>query len=151
MKTLIIIFVSLALVLTSCTSKPDVIQNGIEIAQTRLVIALNSEETTKSDMAAVAYMQIKNTATSPDQLMGVSADFGDASLHETRMNGDIMLMDPIAAIEFPAGALVELRSGSYHIMITNLKPGIKLGDTVQLTLQFEKAGNVIIPTKVTKP
>ena len=93
-------------------------------------------------------MQIKNTAASPDRLTGVSADFGNASLHETIVSGDVMSMDEIPGIDLPAGALVELRSGSYHIMITNLKNGLKSGDIVHLTLEFQQAGQISIPAEV---
>jgi len=98
--------------------------------------------------AAVGYMLIKNTAPKPDRLTGVSADFGSAALHETVIKDNIMSMNAIHYVDFPAGALVELRSGSYHVMIENIRHGLKAGDIVHLTLTFEQAGPVTIPVEI---
>lgn len=135
----------LTLFLSACSAKPDLSQNGIDISKAQVVLPADASS------AAAAYMLVKNTASSPDRLESVSADFGDASLHETIMEGDIMKMQAIQGITFPAGALIELRSGSYHVMIMNLKAGLKAGDSVQITLQFEKAGLVLVPAKVINP
>jgi hypothetical protein len=138
----------LALFLSACAAKPDLSQNGIDISKAQVVLPAGGLD---ASSAAAAYMLIKNTSGSPDRLESVSANFGDASLHETIMDGDIMKMESIQGITFPAGALIELRSGSYHVMITNLKPDLKAGDGVQITLQFEKAGLVLVPAKVINP
>jgi copper(I)-binding protein len=148
--TLFVLFAQTVL-LAACSPKPEVIQNGIEISQTRLVLPPASENGIDLAAAGAAYMLIKNTARTPDRLVAVSADFGEASLHETIIKGDVMSMDAIAGIDFPAGALMDLKPASYHIMIMNPSQNLKSGDTVQLMLDFEQAGHVSVPLKVTRP
>ena len=48
----------------------------------------------------------------------------------------------------PAGATITLKPGSYHFMITGLKPTVAVGDTLQLDLVFERAGKVVLKAEV---
>ena len=95
------------------------------------------------------YMQIKNSTSADDQLIGVTCDFADTMLHETIMNGDVASMQEIASIDVPAGATVELKPGGLHIMFSNPKREIKVGDTLNLTLKFKNAGEITVPATVT--
>jgi periplasmic copper chaperone A len=55
----------------------------------------------------------------------------------------VMMMRELSdGLEVPPGQSVELKPGSYHIMLLDLKRQLKDGDTVKGTLQFEKAGRV---------
>jgi copper(I)-binding protein len=65
------------------------------------------------------------------------------------MKGDVMTMDAISGVDIPAGQFVELRSGSYHVMFVNLSKQLKVGDSVTLVLEFEKAGKISFPARVT--
>ena len=47
-----------------------------------------------------------------------------------------------------AGARVELRPGSYHLMLIGLKRALTPGQTVILTLRFERAGAAHDPREV---
>jgi copper(I)-binding protein len=147
-KTAFLFFIISVLLAGCATAKPDVSQNGIVISQSKVLlpggVAMNGMETVLG-----GFMTIKNTAAVPDRLTGVSADFAQASLHETKMDGDVMTMDAITGVDLPAGKMVELRSGSYHIMFMNLTRAPRVGDTVTLVLEFEKAGKISLPVKVT--
>ena len=57
-------------------------------------------------------------------------------------------MQPVARLEIPAGGSVELKPGSYHIMLIGLKQDLKAGDTIEITLTFEKAGEVKVTAEV---
>ena len=63
-------------------------------------------------------------------------------VHEMKMDGDIMRMRPVAGgIELPPRQPVELKSGGYHLMLTELKKPLVAGETVPLTLEFvDRAG-----------
>lgn len=65
---------------------------------------------------------------------------GLIEVHETKMDKDIMRMRPVNSLALPAGQMVELKSGGYHLMMMDLKKQIKAGDEVPLTLIFEGAG-----------
>jgi len=51
----------------------------------------------------------------------------------------VMKMRAVKGLDVPAGQTVELKPGSYHIMLMDLSAQIKAGDTVPLTLVFEGA------------
>ena len=62
--------------------------------------------------------------------------------------GGMVGMQPIERLEIPAGATVELKPGSYHIMLIGLKQELKAGETIEITLTFEKAGDVKVTAEV---
>jgi copper(I)-binding protein len=59
------------------------------------------------------------------------------------MVGDVMKMRELPdGLEVKSGKSVELKPGSYHVMLMDLKQPLKEGDKVKGTLVFEKAGTV---------
>lgn len=64
---------------------------------------------------------------------------GLVEVHEMKMDKNIMRMRPVNGLALRAGQTVELKSGSYHLMMMELKKQIKAGDEVPLTLVFEGA------------
>jgi len=47
-------------------------------------------------------------------------------------------------LEIPPGATVELRPGSYHVMMQSLSRQLTKGERVKASLTFEKAGKIDI-------
>lgn len=102
------------------------------------------------------YLSVHNGGKVADRLIGVKADISAAAeLHEMKMDGNVMRMRELSAIELPVGEKVELKPGGLHIMFTGLKAPLKAGDKFPVTLQFEKAGEVTVTVNVeamsTKP
>jgi copper(I)-binding protein len=90
---------------------------------------------------AGGYVTIVNRGTSPDALVGATADVAErVELHETRNMSGMMMMEPVSKVEVAAGARVELKPGSYHLMLIGLKRALQPEQTVTLTLRFERAG-----------
>ncbi len=59
------------------------------------------------------------------------------------MDGGVMKMRELKnGLEIPPGATVELKPGSYHIMMMNLSRPLAKGEKVKGSLTFEKAGKV---------
>lgn len=69
---------------------------------------------------------------------------------ETTMGDDMgnMTMKPVESIELPAGEMVELKPGGYHIMLIDLVKPLEVGDTIELTLTFEQAGEKTVTAEV---
>jgi copper(I)-binding protein len=89
---------------------------------------------------AGGYLTLTNRGPA-DRLLSVSAAVSrTAELHAMSMDGDVMRMRQVQAIDLPAGQAVELRPGGLHIMFVGLKAPLKAGDTFPLTLRFERAG-----------
>lgn len=58
-------------------------------------------------------------------------------IHEMAMHGNVMKMNPIPALELPAGKAVTLAPGGNHIMLIDLVAQVKEGASVPLTLIVE--------------
>jgi len=96
-----------------------------------------------------AFLRLENRGKADDKLLSASAEVGKATeLHSMKMEGDVMRMREVAAIEVPAGKFVELKPGALHVMIMGLKAPLKEGDKFPLRLKFEKAGEVTVTVNV---
>ena len=108
-------------------------------------------------------MIIENTGSSADALTRASSDVAPAvEVHETvdmssampgasdgGMGGSpVMGMQKIDRLEIPAGGKVELKPGSYHVMLIGLTRELQAGETIEITLTFEKAGEVKVSAEV---
>ncbi len=94
------------------------------------------------------YMTIENKGPA-DRLLAVSTDISSSvGLHSMTMEGDVMHMTPVKAIDIPSGATVVLSPGGLHIMFMGLKAPLKAGDSFPMTLKFEKAGEIKVDVKV---
>ena len=60
----------------------------------------------------------------------------------------MMGMRKIDSLEIPAGGTVELKPGGYHIMLIDLNRELVAGEKVDITLKFEKAGDVKVTAEV---
>lgn len=95
----------------------------------------------------VVYMTIENDGDEDDALIGASTDRAQAvEVHETQITNDVgTMMAHEGPLVIPAGESVSLEPGGLHMMLVNLNADIRLGDTFDLTLEFEHAGEVTIP------
>lgn len=96
------------------------------------------------------YLKITNTGTEPDRLTGGTLPAAaSVEVHEMSMNDGIMKMRKLdKGLEIKPGQTVELKPGGYHIMFMGLAEGLKQGQPVKGTLQFEKAGSVEVEYRV---
>jgi len=86
--------------------------------------------------ATGAFMRLN--AAKDTRLVSVSSPAAPlAEIHEMKMEGDVMKMREVPAVELPAGKAVELKPGGYHVMLMDLPKPVKEGDTVPITLVFE--------------
>lgn len=90
--------------------------------------------------ATGAFMQL--TSPSDTALVGASSPAAKiVEIHEMKVEGGVMKMNAIDRLALPAGKAVELKPGSYHVMLMALREPLKEGSTVPITLTFEdKAG-----------
>ena len=85
-----------------------------------------------------AFMTI--TSAQDGKLVSASSPIAaSVEVHEMKMEGDVMKMRPVEALALPAGKPVDLKSGSYHIMMMGLKAPVKAGDVVPIKLVVEDA------------
>lgn len=92
--------------------------------------------TVPGQSVAGAYLDI--TAKQPARLVAASSPMSpDVQIHWMQMDGDVMRMREVSAIDLPKNKTVSLKPGGYHLMLMQLKKPIQAGETVPLTLVIE--------------
>ena len=76
-------------------------------------------------------------------MIGEAMDMGDDEMHD-----DAMSMQEMDALELPAGTLVQLAPGGYHIMMIDLAKPLVVGETFDLTLDFDQAPDLTVTVEV---
>ena len=91
-----------------------------------------------------AYFVIENGTAAGDTLLNVNSEIASASeVHMSMMmDSGVMAMQMQDSVPIPAGSKVEFKPGGLHVMLVGLTQDLKVGDTITLTLKFEKAGTV---------
>jgi hypothetical protein len=96
------------------------------------------------------YFTVENKGTTADRLIGVSADIaGKVEVHEMATKDGVMTMRPLdKGLTIDPGKTVKLAPGGNHLMMFDLKSPLKQGDTLPVTLEFEKTGKVKVSLDV---
>jgi copper(I)-binding protein len=98
--------------------------------------------TPKGAAVAGGYFKVTNTGATADRLLGGSTDVAKRfEVHEMSMDKGVMKMRELKdGLDIPPGATIELKPGSYHIMMQELARPLAKGQRVKASLNFEKAG-----------
>ena len=89
-----------------------------------------------------AFMKVENKGAA-DKLIGATSTVAkEVQLHTMSMDGNVMKMRELKAIDVPANGEVKLAPGGLHLMLIDIKSPLKKGDMVPVKLKFEKAGEV---------
>ena len=112
--------------------------------------------TVQGQKATGAFMKL--TAPQATRLVSVSSPVaGVAEIHEMKMEGSVMQMRAMPELNLPANKSVELKPGSYHLMLMDLKRPLAKDSTVPVTLRFKDAKGVesqlevFLPVATTAP
>lgn len=104
-----------------------------------------SRATPAGAKVAAGYLTLKNEGPEADRLVAVASEISpNAEIHEMSVdaNGVMTMRGLPEGIEIPAGATVELKPGSYHLMFMKITQPVKEGEKFKGSLTFEKAGKV---------
>jgi copper(I)-binding protein len=100
------------------------------------------------------FLDIKNSHSESDILIGASSPSANSvMLHKTQRKNDITHMKHLMkGINIPAEGEVFLKPGSYHIMLSGLSENLKLGDKIDVILEFKNNDKITVqPTLKMKP
>jgi copper(I)-binding protein len=137
------------LLLASVLVTTSVIADNDEIKLGSLKIEdAKARATVPAQKMSGGFMKIENKGGADKLLAASSSVSKTMELHTMSMEGNVMKMREIKAIEIPANGKVELKSGGLHLMFIDLKEQLKPGSTIKVKLKFEKAGEVEVPFKV---
>lgn len=111
--------------------------------------------------AGAVYLEL--TSDADDRLIGASVADDVAAvveIHETVAAGmsddddtdgegmQAMLMQEVGSIDLPAGETVVLEPGGLHIMLLDLVAPLEVGTDMDVTLEFEDAGSLVVEVEV---
>ena len=137
------------LLLASVLVTTSVIADNDEIKLGSLKIEdAKARATVPAQKMSGGFMKIENKGGADKLLAASSSVSKTMELHTMSMEGNVMKMREIKAIEIPANGKVELKSGGLHLMFIDLKEQLKPGSTIKVKLKFEKAGEIEVPFKV---
>ena len=95
-------------------------------------------------------MMLHNMGAEEDRLIGAKSTVARAAqIHSTEVKDDIVSMRHIEdGVLLGAGQVHEFGRGGDHVMLMGLTEKLEDGDTVPVTLIFEKAGEVTVDVTV---
>jgi len=104
--------------------------------------------TVAGQKVAGGFMKIENKGAA-DQLISASSPIAaEMQLHTMSMEGNVMKMREVKAIDVPANGSVDLKPGGLHLMFMDIKAPLKAGESVPVKLKFQKAGELEIKVPV---
>jgi periplasmic copper chaperone A len=99
--------------------------------------------------SGVIYFTIMNHGAAADRLLAMETPVAShAGLHDTVQENGVSRMQALPGLDLPPGASAELTPNGKHVMLTGLKAPLKKGESIKLTLIFEKAGKIDIDVPV---
>lgn len=102
---------------------------------------------------SAAFMKITNNTDIDDTLYSVSSDLAKVvEVHETyERENDMKGMRHVDYLIIPSKSFVELKPGSFHIMLIGLNEDLKLDFQAKIKLFFKRTGEVEVPFTVRNP
>jgi copper(I)-binding protein len=95
------------------------------------------------------YMTLINTGSAARVLIGASSpDYGEVSMHQTRLRDGVIEMISVASIELRPRIPVRFAESGYHLMLRQPRRPLKPGDRVLITLRFARGPPVEVPFEV---
>ncbi|MGC9370763.1 MAG: copper chaperone PCu(A)C [Paracoccaceae bacterium] len=101
--------------------------------------------------SGAAFMIIKNMGDSDDRLVSAASDVAmrvELHTHISDANGVMKMVEVEEGFAIPAGGEHALQRGGDHVMFMGLNRPLEQGDTVTVTLTFEKAGEMTVDIPV---
>lgn len=101
-------------------------------------------------LSGVIYLGIDNEGTTADRLLSLSSPAAaNVALHTMTMDGNTMKMREADVLSLPPGAAIRMGAGQpSHLMLSGLRQPLKAGQTIALTMVFERAGPLTVVVNV---
>ncbi|MCW8886295.1 MAG: copper chaperone PCu(A)C [Motiliproteus sp.] len=101
---------------------------------------------------SAAFMTLNNSDGKAVELLSAQSQVARSTeLHTVKHEDGTMKMRQVKNITVPAEGSVELKPGSYHVMLIGLEKGLKEGDEVMLMLNFSDGTMQHLMLPVIKP
>jgi periplasmic copper chaperone A len=100
------------------------------------------------DPSVAATAEVHETTTGADADADAEMNGGMDADGDDGMNDGMMTMREVDEIPIPAGATVVLEPGGYHVMLLDLAEPLTVGDTIEVTLTFAGAGEIVVEAEI---
>ncbi len=98
---------------------------------------------------SAVYLSLQNLGTAADRLLGGRTPVAaSVELHRSFLEGDVMRMEKVDALDLPPDSVVDLRPGGLHLMLLDLAGPLEDGEELELTLFFEQSGELVFRVPV---
>ena len=98
---------------------------------------------------AIVYCTIANDGPDPVRIVGgLTPVAAHVEFHIHVMEGSVMTMRRLEAIEVKAGEKTVLQPGGLHIMLVDLRQPLKEGETIPVTLTLDNGAWLAMEVKV---
>jgi hypothetical protein len=97
-----------------------------------------------------AALQFSIVSQKEAQLVAISSPLaGAAEIHSMTHDNGVMKMHAIDSLPLPAGKVVDMGAGGYHVMLLNLKAPLKAGEKMPfaVTVQFADKHKATVKAK----
>lgn len=99
--------------------------------------------------ASQIVVEVTNTGDGPDRLVGADTPAAlGVEIHLTEIVDDRATMGEVDRVEIAPGETVRFRPGGLHLMMIVPDETVRVGGTFELTLRFERSGEVTVPVEV---
>lgn len=100
---------------------------------------------------SAGYVTIVNDSDAEDRLVSASsARATSVDLHEMSMDGAVMRMRMVSAVDIPAHGHIALAPGGTHLMFNGVSTPFVEGERIPVQLTFEHAGAVSVELPVSR-
>jgi periplasmic copper chaperone A len=97
------------------------------------------------------YMVIENHSSQKRSLVAAASDAAaKIEMHQMRMEGRVMIMNPVPQIAIPPGGKATLSPNGLHMMLFGLKNRPAAGDNLNVTLKLDDGTTVAVTAAVRK-
>ena len=147
------LFASAAILLVAELAMPRARAHGTRAGDLKIDHPYATPTPPGARTGAVYFRTLVNRGDLADRLIGARTPLAESvEIHRSVMDGDIMRMRRIEAIEIPPGAVLKLRhGGDTHLMLLGLKAPLQDGERFALWLRFERAGEHEVTVWVQTP
>lgn len=139
------LFKSFLAAVALAVAAPALAQDGVQVVDPYVRV---SGAMAKS---GAAFMVIENHAGSDDRLVKATSDVAqrvELHTHKADAAGNMQMVEVPEGFAVPAHGSHALARGGDHVMFLGLTRSLAHGDMVQVTLTFEKAGEVVVEIPV---
>src|SRR5882672_8183033 len=124
---------------------------GSAVAESNQIVVEKAwvRATPKMAVTGGGYLTVTNRGPGEDRLLDVtSPDAEKVQFHAMAIDNGVAKMTRLLAIELHPGVPVVFKPGGIHMMLLGLNHQLKEGETVPLTLTFEKADAIEVDAQV---